>query len=449
MEDRKKVNSYQLYMLWKNLALSLAIMIGVVVFTRWLPFFLAPAVALLGAVILYTMLFNHRSRQEMLSCILMPYTVFYCLLTYTFVSIIVNVLYAWGFIMVPGEFIFLNHPYLPNLYLMPLSFVVTSVIYFRRGHLRICDDCRSDSGSPVEKGIFGVILRHETAVQLKNLIFLFGILSVVLWIYYIFEYVNINQTNRDWYVFAWIAILAFFLDELYFAARFYNLYLDLKESDEIITPEELKDMTAKTYLRLYVICGNRIYIDNHSIDPTVPFKEVIDTPFETRRTVNGIPLSEVKNVAKKMTGHDGELRFFFGRRLANMTNHSVLRYFYFIDDEQNCPVKLNSEGKWIDFDEIQKLYATSRGDMSSLFISDMTRLATIILTEKTYDERGNRRSRLKTYKPSFSLKDVRDSDIDFQDDKWLKVSEFNAGTRFFRLKRWWRSISGADRRYNV
>ncbi len=52
MEDRKKVSSFQLYMLWKNLAVALAIMIGVVVFTRWLPFFLAPAVALLGAVML-------------------------------------------------------------------------------------------------------------------------------------------------------------------------------------------------------------------------------------------------------------------------------------------------------------------------------------------------------------------------------------------------------------
>lgn len=448
MEDRKKVSSYQLYMLWKNLAVALAVMISVVVFTRWLPFFLAPAVALLGAVILYTLLFNNRAKSEQ-HCMIMTLTIFYCLLVYTFVSIIVNVLYAWGLIMVPGEFIFLNHPYLPNLYLMPISFVIALVMYLRRGHLNMCLDCSNNQGSPVERGVFGQILKHEMALQLKNLMLLFGTVSVILWLYYINEYVSINQNDRDWYVFAWISIIAFFLDELYFAARYYNLYLDLKESDEIISPSELRDMTAKTYLRLYVICGNKIYIDSHSTDPTMPFREVVDTPFETRRTVNGIPASEVKNVAKKMTGMDGELRFFFGRKLANMTNHSVLRYFYFIDDEKSCPVKLNSEGKWMDFDEIKKMYANTPGEMSNLFISDLTRLVTIVLTEKTYDERGNRRSRLKSYKPSFSLKDVRESNIDFQDDKWLKVANFNAGTPFFHIKKWWRAVSGAGRRYDI
>ncbi len=448
MEDRKKVSSFQLYMLWKNLAVALAIMIGVVVFTRWLPFFLAPAVALLGAVMLYTQLYNNRARGEQ-SCMIMTLTIFYCLVVYTFVSIIVNVLYAWGLIMVPGEFIFLNHPYLPNLYLMPISFVIALVMYLRRGHLNLCQECNSKYGSTVERGVYGSILKHETAFQLKNLMFLFGTVAIILWVYYLREYVSINQNDRDWYVFAWISIIAFFLDELYFAARYYNLYLDLKESDEIITPEELRDMTAKTYLRLYVICGNKVYVDDHSTDPTMPFREVMDTPFETRRTVNGIPASEVKNVARKMTGRDGELRFFFGRKLASLANHSILRYFYFLDDSEGCPLKLNSEGRWMDFDEIKKLYAATPGDVSNIFISDLTRLVTIVLTEKTYDEHGNRKSRLKSYKPTFSLKDVQDCDIDFQDDKWLKVASFNAGTPFFHLKKWLKTLSGAARKYDV
>lgn len=69
------------------------------------------------------------------------------------------------------------------------------------------------------------------------------------------------------------------MDVLYFVSRYYNLYLDMKENNEIITPEELNDMTAKTYLRYYVVCGNNIYVDSHAIDPKAVYKEVIDTPF--------------------------------------------------------------------------------------------------------------------------------------------------------------------------
>ena len=56
-------------------------------------------------------------------------------------------------------------------------------------------------------------------------------------------------------------IIAFVIDEIYFASRYYNMYLDLKENGEIITEDELGDMTTKTYLRYYVVCGNNIYIN--------------------------------------------------------------------------------------------------------------------------------------------------------------------------------------------
>ncbi len=435
-------------MLWKNLSVSLVIMLGVVAFTRLAPFYLAPAVSLLGAAILYTMMYNARVRDDG-SCMLMSYAIFYCLIVYTFVAIIINVLYAWGIIVVPGEFIFFNHPYIPNLIMLPCSFVTVLVLYLRRSKLQICQDCRTKQGSPRERGIFGVILVNESANQLKNLMGLFGVLSIVLWTYYLARYVNINQNARDWFVFVWIVLIGVVLDEIYYAMRYYNLYLDLMERKEIITPEELNDITAKTYVRFYVVWGDKLYVNEHSLDPSVPFREVLDTPFETRRTVNGISEHQVLGMAERMTGQKGDLRFFFGRKLAGMENHSILRYFYFLDSpEDGEPPVLNSDGKWMEFDELKRIYATTPGELSRLFVSDMTRLATIILTEKTFDERGMRKSRIKSYKPTFSLGDVRKSKLDFQDDKWIHISDFNSDTPFFHIKRLWRNFTGVHQNYN-
>lgn len=76
--------------------------------------------------------------------------------------------------------------------------------------------------------------------------------------------------------------------------------------------------------------------------------------------------------------------------------------------------------------------------MSPILVADLTRLATIILTEKTFDEDGFRKMGLKNYQPSFTLKDVEESNLDFQDDKWIHVSMFNSDTSFYKLKKWWR-----------
>ena len=66
----------------------------------------------------------------------------------------------------------------------------------------------------------------------------------------------------------------------------------------------------------------------------------------------------------------------------------------------------------------------------------------VILTEKIFDENGFRKNRLKSYNPTFSLIDVHKSKLNFQEDKWIHISLFNSDTPFFRLKRWWRKITG-------
>lgn len=446
MDDLKKVSSLQLYEFWKNLSIGLLMVIAMLTFSQLLPFYLSPVLSLGSAAILSTLLYNNRQKKSG-SCMLPIYALFFCFISFSFITIILNVLYAWGLLSMPMEFIFFNDPYIPSLMMMPISFLTLLVINVRRHKLRICIDCKLERGDNYERGKLGSILDYESHFQLKNLLLLFGILSVIIWTYYLVFYININQNARDWYVFTWLIIIMFILDELYFVARYYNLYLDLKENDEIISPQELRDMTAKTYLRFYVVCGNNMYVDTHAVDAHESHKEIIDTPFFTKRSVNGITVHEVKRIITRMTGvNHGELRFFFGRKSNDMSKHSLLRYFYFLDGTPDDYPELNTEGEWMKFDTIKHIYSTSPSRLSNITVADLTRLATIILTEKIFDEEGRRKSRIKSYNPTFNLDDVRKSELDFQDDKWLKISMFNSDTRMYGLKRWWRNITGRSTR---
>lgn len=338
---------------------------------------------------------------------------------------------------IPEEFIFFNDPYLPILWFGPIMFFTLAIIYVRRRQLRICLECSMNNGAHIDRGIFGSILKTESRAQLRNLMVVFGTISLVVWLYYLIEYRPINTNPKDRYIFFWVPTVLVLIDILYFFYRYYNLFLDLKENNELISPEELEGMAAKTYLRYYVICGNKVYLNPESEDVTIGEKIGIDTPYFIRRDAQGVTTPEVKHTIRNMTGgKDGELRFFFGRRNPDIAKHFVLRFFYFLDGSPDDYPEMNAPGGWFDFEEVKEVYNQRPDLMATLAMNDLTRLATIVVTEKTYKENGQRRSKLKSYQPSFDLIDVRHSSIDFQDDKWLKIALFNADKPFFKIRRW-------------
>ena len=435
MDDLQRVNSVQLYTFWKNLSLGLLAIIALMAFSHILPIYASPILSMITGAFFYAMIYNNRQSADS-SCLVVDYVLLYCVINYTFVTVVLNILTLWKVVDLPEEFIFLHDPYIPSLVMNPVCFVTCLVMYFRRRRLGICRQCKMYTDSMYERGKTGLIFKYEAFFQIKNLCIMFGVLTAFIWVYYEFVYIELSVNTRDWYVFTWLNIIVFVLDELYFVVGYYNLYLDLKENDEIISQEELQDITSKTYLRYYVICDNKLFLNLHSIIPGAEYKEVLDTPFVTKRSVNGIAIDEVRSIIRRFTQvDDGELRFFYGRRSADLKNHSILRYFYFLsgnpDDYNDIPV----EGEWVDFDMVKRIYSHTPGKFAPTAVTDLSRLATIILTEKIYDENGRRKLRLKNYSPNFSLRDVRESILDFQDEKWVKISMFNSDTPFFRIRR--------------
>lgn len=442
MQDLRKINSLQLYYLWRNLAISL-LCVGIVMGgAHILPYYMAPALSLFLCGMLYTMIWNNKISDNKGSMIIVE-TMLYSLLLYTFISILLVVIQVIGLKHFPNEIIFFNDPYIPSLILLPATLGVSLYALMFKKSMPAYRLYRAQYASARERGYFGLLSNRETNLQLRNMVILFAVLTVIVWYYYLNVYVSINQNGRDWYVFLWIVVISVILDEVYFMMRYYNLYLDLREHHEIITPEELCDITAHTYLRFYVICGEYFYVDRNSFDRLNQKDGVLDTPFITKRTVNGVPTTEVRNIVERMTGKPGgELKFFFGRHLAGVDKHSLLRYFYFLDGDISDYSDMGEKGEWMHFDDVKRVYNTNPLGMATNALNDLTRLSTIILTERTYDEDGYRRNKIKTYKRNLTLADVRKCKLDLQDDKWLHVADFNSDTKFFKLKKLLKDAAG-------
>lgn len=446
MQDLSKINSNQLYVFWKNFSIGLLVIMLMIGLTQLLPYFFSPIIALMSAAVLYTILYNNKLTHKS-SCMLGLYAIFFCAVAYSFITIIINILDIWDVFpfKLPKELSFFNKPFLPSLILDPICFIVFTIVYLRRSKLRICMNCRLSSGDYTGKSKLGSILSAESYLQLKNLILLFGLLSIAVWCYYLFSFVDAELNGRDFYVFFWLNIFGFLFDEIYFSFRYYNLYLDLKDNNEIITQEELHDMTSKTYLRYYVICGNYMFVNSHVVDVTRGSGKVLDTPFFTKRSVSGITIPEVSTLIKRMTGvNEGELRFFFGRKNPGLERHTTLEYFYFLEGNHEDYPEMNVEGEWMDFEKIKRIYSFHPEEMASMMVSDITRMATIILTQKIFNEDGFRKIKLKSYQPSFNLKEVKKNAYDFQDEKWIRISMFNSDTKLYRFKRWWRGRSNNE-----
>lgn len=443
MKDLEKVNEVQLLAFWKNFSVGVLIIILTLFLSRILPSYFSPIIGLISAAFLYTMLYNNRIRPNS-TCMVVPYAVFYCIIAYSFVSIILNVLDIWSYIPIPKELSFFNDPYMPALVLDPVCLIVLVIFYLRRNKLSICVDCKINKGLSIERGRWGEILNVESRLQLLNLLWVFLFLTAIVWVYYfIWYYHNALVNNRDWYVFVWINIIAFVIDEIYFASRYYNIYLDLKESGEIISEEELSDMTAKTYLRFYVVCGNKIYLNTKVADPSVQGRFVVDTPFVTKRNVNGITTAEVNQIIRRLSGiNEARLKFFFGRKSQEISKHRLLRYFYFVDPVDGEPPHLDLDGEWIDFDSVKYLYNNSPQKLSRTMLSDLSRMVTVVLTQKIFDERGYRKMKIKSYVPTVDLIEIQEKDYDFQDDKWIRIAMYNSDTRGFYLRRWFDKFIG-------
>lgn len=156
--------------------------------------------------------------------------------------------------------------------------------------------------------------------------------------------------------------------------------------------------------------------------------------------MNGITIADVNDIIRRMLDiNEGKLRFFFGRKSPDMARHNLLRYFYFLPGKP-AEYKMKLAGEWMPFADLMQVYNNTPANISRILLADLSRMTTIVLTQKIFDENGVRRIKAKSYKPTYDLVEVQEKEYDFQDDKWIRVSMFNSDAKGFYLRRWVRNI---------
>lgn len=68
--------------------------------------------------------------------------------------------------------------------------------------------------------------------------------------------------------------------------------------------------------------------------------------------------------------------------------------------------------------------------MARLLCAELHRIYTVMQTSKVYDLSGKKLVELEGYKPKFSFWELRTTDVDFNDSRWMLLSRFNKDLTF-------------------
>lgn len=444
MRDLQKINLLQLYLFWKNLSIAMLLLIVLLTVSTWTHSIFSIFTAIISAFIIYARIYANKTSHHP-TYMLVGYALMMSIIIYTFIVMSLSFVSAWGIFDVNEHFNLFKGPRtLSVLIFSPVCFFTFIITYLRRRSIhRYIDNHFGVRSDIFLKGKLGVLLSRESRTQIRNLVILFGIMTFINWGYYIFFFYKFAPlNNKDLYVFFWVnlAIMIFYLG--YLLMHNYQLDLELKQSGELVTPEEAVSMGPKNYFRFFVICDNHLFVSYECDDPDYKVHKVLDTPFFITRTGRMISEPEILDIIQKETKvKGGDLRFFFSFNAPGLHQHNVLRYFYFLDGKIDDYPTLNEEkGEWMTIEQLQKINRRRPHALSSYMLADAGRMVTIIRTEKMYDERGNRKHKLKSYIPSFKLSELQHSDVDFQSNKWLDIAMFNSDKPFFRIRRFMRSL---------
>lgn len=316
-----------------------------------------------------------------------------------------------------------NHrtPIMPILFFTPIASLVTLWIKIRNYKNTFCTDCVARMGVTTERSLLGKIYSKEAQLQVLLILIISVGLAVVVWYHYFSSYINTDFNRRDKYVFVYLPVCVFFVSLLALGIRYYNIRKFLLS----------KDCQTSTIIRFLIISGEKFFLVNDG--------SLIDTPAKITQKFTASH-SDVKpedvfqniNYIKNFT-----IKFLY-QSADYRTVSNIFHYAAFVPEESMGEFK---GGQWIDLEQLQFLLGLNI--LSQQFLLELSRIYTTAITWKTYDKSGKRRYKIKHYKPTFRLSDMKNWDVDFNDPTWLYVSVVNEDKPFYFIRSLWHKyISG-------
>ncbi len=442
MPHRHIDNGHGIFLMWWNFTISTGFLILVVVLSLWVKPIYLPFVALGFELFLFILIRRNR-KARIPACYLIPFICTRILFWSAVVMIGINFIFShW----VLNKYVFLENinreiPYIAQLIIGPITFLICAWALWRKDNLGLCQVCKIRFGAPAERGFLGRMFTQEGRFQNRVLMWMGLICGIISWTYYFVYYVNESYTEVDKMIFVWINVALFCLLTLYMLFRYLGLWSYYCRNENSGSKHKL----STTELRYIIFYDNYIAVrktEPNSINIISSLSKK-DTPVQVSLSLRTTEsLFDAIQHFEKLTGiYGADIRMMYSNTSTN-ADGNIFHYLCFLDEEQKNDLDLHYPGtEWLTFSELIKLINDKQ--LSPLFCVEIIRLHMISMTWKTYNEDGTRRYPIKHYRPTFKLSDVKDYDVDFYDNKWLFIARNNEDTPFFRLRRfWYRHING-------
>ncbi len=282
-------------------------------------------------------------------------------------------------------------PYVSALIVYPSVFVFAVI-----AHIRLRRHAAAYSGT-----------YDEICYLLRYTMKLSGAMAVVDWTYYYAFYINVNFNSPDRYYFYAVPLVLYLVSLVYLGMR-YNSEACLARAEAAA-----KSRRRRELCRCLVIHDGQLLLSKDA-------SGLYDTPYIGKGDAEAVTAS-----LRTDTDAIDLRRLYYFDEGADQGRHYVCMI------HGRLPDRL--PGRWMTVAEVQSLSRVYR--LTPELCSEILRIYTIATTWQTYDRTGRRKHPDKGYRPTFSLSDSLNRDIDFQDDRWLYIAAHNQDTPLWRLRR--------------
>lgn len=428
-------NNKGILLLWLNWVIGSGLLILLIVLSLWIrPLFL-PIIAFGFQIACFAQIRRNR-QKELPICYLLPFLVSRILFWTAVVMVVINTLYSrWlvNSVFNPNT-INPEIPFITVLIISPIAFLISIWCYSRRATISFCRDCRMRSGSTAERGFLGMIFTREGRYQVLLITIISLAITIMAWLYYALSYVNAYLSISDKFVFIWIEVIIWLISSIYLGMRYIGIISYYCQNLEGSAGRHGRS----TLMRYIIISGNHIAIKHPETNAEFIVSTIYDTPTASFLPWHeSVTLDYAKHIFFNITDfEDSDLKFMYSNISGN-ADCNIFHYLVFLSpDETKRFNETNTNFSWMTFNSVVSLL--NRNKLHPLLSAEITRLHTIAMAWKTYDSNGKRRYKIKHYKPTFRIADIRDWDVDYNDASWLYVADNNQDTPFYNFRRLWR-----------
>ena len=427
-EEYENMTRHVLGDLWRTWALAYGALTLPLVLCMFVPRIWLPFICLVDAWALVAYAKSHRPAL-MSSCSLVLKIVSRVLLFSTIVMFAIVILCTdW---LVPTvihlELYNSEIPFITCLVIFPIS-IATCLIWLYGGLADdYCRRCQRRNGYYAGDSIVATLFFRENRYQVMILLAISVVIGAVEYWYYFARYINSNLNNPDRFFFNFIP-LAMYLLSLFFMGGRYTSMSALYQSIE----DKHESHRNRTVVRFLIFCADELLL--HSANDGI-----WDTPVEAtvaRTSSIGKPQAEL--LFNTLTGMPApEMRYCY-TNAGFATGSNMVHYAVFVSPDQK--EDYTNGDVWFNPYKIDRALASSA--LAPTLANELFRIHTITMAWKTYDRNGRRLYPIRHYRPTFRLRDLKDWDVDYDDQTWFDVAHNNEDCRFYHLHNFWNRITG-------